>query len=66
MKKICKSKSGFTLIEMVLVIAILVILCAVLVLSIGSYLQRAKVAASSVSLHNWSISSVTQEIDQQL
>ena len=35
MKKIQKSKKGFTLVEMVLVIAIIVILAAVLVLGIG-------------------------------
>ena len=66
MKKIQKTKKGFTLIEMVLVIAIIVILAAVLALSIGSYLSKAKKAASSVSLHNWSISSVTAEIEAQL
>ncbi|MBR4914270.1 MAG: prepilin-type N-terminal cleavage/methylation domain-containing protein, partial [Clostridiales bacterium] len=36
MKKIQKSKKGFTLVEMVLVIAIIVILAAVLVLGIGA------------------------------
>ena len=66
MKKIQKTKKGFTLVEMVLVIAIIVILAAVLALSIGTYLSRAKNAASSVSLHNWSISSVAQEIQNQL
>ena len=37
MKKIQKSKKGFTLVEMVLVIAIIVILAAVLLLGIGTY-----------------------------
>ena len=65
MKKIrTKSKSGFTLIEMVLVIAIIVILAAVLVMSIGSYINRAKNAASSIAAHNSSISGVTAAIDQ--
>ena len=63
MKKIQKTKKGFTLIEMVLVIAIIVILAAVLVMSIGSYIQRAKNAASSISEHNDSISGVVDEID---
>ena len=45
MKKIQKSKKGFTLVEMVLVIAIIVILAAVLVLGIGAYLKKAKAAA---------------------
>ena len=63
MKKIFKTKKGFTLIEMVLVIAIIVILAAVLVMSIGTYLNRAKDAASSVVSHNSSISAVVDEID---
>lgn len=63
MKKIQKTKKGFTLIEMVLVIAIIVILAAVLVMNIGAYLNRAKNAASSVKSHNSSISAVTDEID---
>ena len=63
MKKIQKTKKGFTLIEMVLVIAIIVILAAVLVMSIGSYINRAKNAASSVAAHNSSINAVTQQID---
>ena len=37
MKKIQKSKKGFTLVEMVLVIAIIVILAAVLVIGITKY-----------------------------
>ena len=63
MKKIQKTKKGFTLIEMVLVIAIIVILAAVLVMSIGTYLNRAKNAASSIESHNSSIKSVVDEID---
>ena len=66
MKKIQKTKKGFTLVEMVLVIAIIVILAAVLALSIGTYIARAKNAASSVSLHNWSVSKATSEIDAQM
>jgi len=66
MKKIQKSKKGFTLIEMVLVIAIIVILAAVLAMSIGTYLKKAKAAASSVSLHNYSISSVNAAVDAEL
>jgi len=63
MKKIQKTKKGFTLIEMVLVIAIIVILAAVLVMSIGSYINRAKNAASSIAAHNSSIAGVTSAID---
>lgn len=66
MKKIVKSRKGFTLVEMVLVIAIIVILAAVLVLGIGTYLNKAKAAASSVTVHNSSISVVSSEIDAAL
>ena len=62
MKKIQKTKKGFTLIEMVLVIAIIVILAAVLILGIGGYLARADNAAASVSVHNSAIDSVTSVI----
>ena len=66
MKKIVKSRKGFTLVEMILVIAIIVILAAVLVLGIGTYLNKAKAAASSVMVHNSSISIVNSEIDAAL
>lgn len=63
MKKIQKTKKGFTLIEMVLVIAIIVILAAVLVMNIGTYLNKAKSATSSVASHNDAISEVVGEIE---
>lgn len=66
MKKIQKSKKGFTLVEMVLVIAIIVILAAVLVLGIGAYLNKARLAASSVKEHNSSVEYVSSVIDQEL
>lgn len=47
MKRIRKSKSGFTLLEMVIVVAIIVILAGVLVLSIGSYISNAKDKSSA-------------------
>ena len=62
MKKIQKTKKGFTLIEMVLVIAIIVILAAVLIMGIGGYLQKAKNAAASVSAHNSAVDEVNQAI----
>ena len=62
MRKVFKSKVGFTLIEMVLVIAIIVLLAAVLVLQLGGYLQRANNAAVSVSAHNSEVESATAEI----
>ena len=66
MKKLNKSRKGFTLVEMVLVIAIIVILAAVLVLGIGTYLNKAKAAASSVTQHNSSISILTSEIEDAM
>ena len=63
MKKLIKTRKGFTLVEMVLVIAIIVILAAVLVLGIGTYLNKAKAASSSVGKHNSDVSSVNSEVN---
>lgn len=63
MKKIIKSRKGFTLIEMVLVIAIIVILAAVLIFGIGGYLQKAHNAAASMSVHNASVAEINDAID---
>ena len=63
MKKISKSKKGFTLVEMVLVIAIIVILASVLFLSITGYISKAHQAATAMSLHNQSIADATAYID---
>ena len=62
MKKIQKTKKGFTLIEMVLVIAIIVILAAVLIMGVGTYLQKANNAAQSVSAHNSAVNVVNSVI----
>ena len=45
MRKMGKTRKGFTLVEMVLVIAIIVILAGVLVVGIGTYLNKAASAA---------------------
>ena len=66
MKKLNKSRKGFTLVEMVLVIAIIVILAAVLVMGIGTYMERARAAASSVTKHNTSLSIVSSIIDDEV
>ena len=42
MKRIKKSKFGFSLLELVIVIAIVVILAAVMVLTIGTYISNSK------------------------
>jgi len=62
MKKIQKNKKGFTLIEMVLVIAIIVILASVMVISVGGYLNKAKSAKVKVESHNSEISSANAAI----
>ncbi len=66
MKRIGKTRKGFTLVEMVLVIAIIVILAGVLVVGIGTYLNKAKVASLSVTAHNSSVEFVNAEVDRQL
>lgn len=64
MKKI--NKKGFTLLEMVLVIAIIVILALVVYYSAAAYLGRAKSATESMESHIRAISEVTSEIDERL
>ena len=66
MRKIGKTRKGFTLVEMVLVIAIIVILAGVLVIGIGTYLNRAMATTSSVNSHNSSIISITEEVERQM
>ena len=63
MKKISKSKKGFTLVEMVLVIAIICILAAVLVLSVTDYINRAKTATSVIDETREEVSAAVAEID---
>ena len=66
MKKSFKSRRGFTLVEMVLVIAIIVILAAVTIFGIGTHLDKARAAASSINTHNDSINSVVSNVDEIL
>jgi type IV pilus assembly protein PilA len=66
MKKISKSKKGFTLVEMVLVIAIICILAAVLVLSVTDYISRAKKATSVINDNRAQVTSAVAEIDGAL
>ena len=63
MKKISKSKKGFTLVEMVLVIAIICILAAVLVLSVTEYINRADKATSVINENREEVSAAVSEID---
>lgn len=66
MKKISKSKKGFTLVEMVLVIAIICILAAVLVLSVTEYISRANKATSVINDNRTEVSQAVSEIDAAL
>lgn len=50
MKKL--SKRGFTLVEMVLVLAIIVILSAVFFLGLSEYISRAKNATACMAAYN--------------
>ena len=54
MKRVSKihSKKGFTLVETVLVIAILVILSAVFFISITGYVDRANNCTATIAAHN--------------
>ena len=66
MKKISKSKKGFTLVEMVLVIAIILILAAVLLIGVNGILQKTREATEKVDAHNQSTSIVLNEIGADL
>ncbi len=63
MRKIQKNKKGFTLIEMVLVIAIIVILASVLFVGISGYLNKANTVKVIASARDSKAGSLTAQID---
>ena len=65
MIKLHKGKAGFTLIEMALVIAIILILASVLAISISGYINNAKKAASNVNSQSVSFSTKNNSINQK-
>lgn len=63
MKCLRKSQRGFTLIEMVLVIAIILILVSAVTISVVSYMNTAKNAKAAVSSQNVAFESSNKEIN---
>ena len=63
MHKIIKSRKGFTLIEMVLVIAIIVILASIVFFGVSGYLAKANTVKGVASVHYSKIDSVSSVID---
>lgn len=59
-----KKKRGFTLIEMVIVIAIIVILSIVVFFAVASYLNAAKSATEKMDSHISVIESLSEEVDE--
>lgn len=66
MKQIQKTKRGFTLVEMVLVIAIIVILAAVMLAGVAKYITYAKTAHDDLDSHIQSTNSISAEIEHQV
>ena len=62
MKKISKSKKGFTLVEMVLVIAIIAILAVAMIAGIATYIKYARTASSRMASHKSATESVVSGI----
>lgn len=62
MVKLSKTRKGFTLVEMVLVIAIIVIISMVVWFSVSGFISKARVATSKIDSHNQVVESVTAEI----
>ncbi len=65
MKKVLNQKKGFTLVEMVLVIAIIVVLAAVALIGAGKYVNLAKSAGDKLGSHNTATESVAGDICAQ-
>ncbi len=60
MRKTMKTKKAFTLIEMVLVVAIVLIIAGVMLMGIGTYVSSAHSAADSVSSYNEDLYSLSR------
>jgi type IV pilus assembly protein PilA len=64
MKRLHKNSRGFTLIEIVIVIAIIVILAGVMFLAVSTYVNRAKSAKDKVSIQQSAMASANEQINQ--
>lgn len=63
MRKLYKRSAGFTLVEMLLVMAIIAILATVTFLSVNTYISKANTVKSAVSANNSSFSSKNANIN---
>ena len=63
MKLIYKNKHGFALVEMVLVIAIIVILAAVLIMSVSTYISSARSRSNALAARRRSVITNVSEND---
>lgn len=66
MRRIGKTRKGFTLVEMVLVIAIIVILAGTFIVAVGKYLNGSNSAVTSLSQHNSQIDYVYDVCEQAI
>jgi len=66
MKKISKSKKGFTLVEMVLVIAIIVILAVAMIGGVATYIKYANTAKSVLNSHKDEVEAGVAEIEANI
>ena len=55
MKRIRKSKIGFSLLELIIVVAIVVILAAVMTMTIGTYISNAKAKSATAEASRTSV-----------
>jgi len=66
MKRISKNRRGFTLVEMVIVIALIIILALVIFYNVVDYMNAAKGATKKLSEHNSAIGEGTSDISANL
>ena len=66
MRKVCKTKAGFTLVEMVLVIAIILILAVVILINVAGVIDSAKKATSVLNQHLDDTRNVLGDINSHL